>query len=497
MSNSLNLKFILEAVDRITAPVRRMRDGMTETFGRIKSSVGFMGFAIQYHMYHARKALNDFGESLKKMGDKLTDMGKSLMGKLTLPILGLGGASVRSAGQMEDLVLQFKYLTQDAAKAEEIVKRLQGYKAFDLADATGAMKSLLAAGYSVESAFKRMDFIGPIASGSKNQIAAMTDMYISLRKNGKASAEDISGMMRANIPIAQELAKQLGVSEQRIFQMASAGLIRFSHVKKAMQDMSAEGGRFAGAMNDATNSINGTLGDFKRALTEGFAPLGREIWDKLELGDRIRAFSAGIRSLVDSFIRLPEPFKSVIIHGALLLTVIGPMIFLVGLLLKGLGALVLVFGVLLNPITWVVAALAAFAAAGYMTVKHWGKVKAFFADMWGGIKSAFMTAISPITAMLDTMNAALSRLGERLTSIKRMATDNVLTRGLDRLFGSNDTGQASAPARAAAGGMMRVDTGGTLDIKVSTEGQVIDVDMRPNNRAQNVNVNTGLLFGAH
>lgn len=497
-NNSLNLKFILEAVDRISAPVRRMRDGMNDAFGRIKSSVGFMGFAIQYHFYHARKAINEFGERMKKIGSDISSIGKELMGKLTLPILGMGGASIRSAGQIEDLVNQFKYLTQDAAKAADIVKRLQDLKALDLSDTTAAMKGLLAAGYSVESAFRRIDFLAPIAAGSKNQLATMTDMYISLRKNGRASAEDLSAMMRANIPIAQELAKQFGVSEQRIFQMASAGMIRFSHVKKAMQDMTAEGGRFAGAMDDATNSINGTMRDFGRAITEGFAPLGREIWNTLKLGERIRALSAGIRNLVDSFVNLPQPLKSVIIHGALLAAAIGPVVFTVGLLIKGLGTLALAFGVLLSPITWVVAAVAAFGAAGYMTVKRWGKVKAFFVDMWSGIKDAFMLAISPITKMLDTLDAAMLKVGKGVMGLRRSFSDNAVTRGWERLFGDGTaTGaNAAAPARAAAGGLMRVDTGGKLDITVNAEGRVTDVDMRPNNRAQSVTVNTGNLAGA-
>lgn len=492
--NSLNLKFVLEAVDRLTAPTRRISESMKGAFGLIRSNVGFMGFAVQYHLYHARKALSEFGESLKQTGKNISEIGKGLMSKVSVPLIGIGGFSLRSAGQVERLTMQFRRLTGDAGKAEEIVKRLQGYKAFDMTDATEAMKAFLSAGYSTESAFKRMDFLGEIASGSGNQLSALTDMYINLRKNGKASAEDISGMMRANIPIATELAKQMGVSEQRIYQMASVGLISFSRVKKAMQDMAGEGGRFAGSMDEVSKDINGTFSDLRRSLSEGLAPLGREIWQKLELGDRLRALGAGVRDLVDSFVKLPEPVKSVIIYAGLAAVALGPVLFVVGQLITGLGALAAGFALLMSPVTLVVAALAGFAAAGYMLVKNWSKVKSFFIDLWQGIKSAFMDAIKPITDLIDSMTASVTRMIGRLSSIKSALTDNGLTRAWEKYFGNDPASAAqAAPAQNVGGGTARVDTGGTLDINVNQEGQVTGVAMRPNDRRQNVNVNTGSL----
>ena len=44
---------------------------------------------------------------------------------------------------------------------------------------------------------------------------------------------------------------------------------------------------------------------------------------------------------------------------------------------------------LANPITWVVIGIVALIAAGYLLIKNWDKVKAFFGKVWDGIKIGF------------------------------------------------------------------------------------------------------------
>jgi hypothetical protein len=44
---------------------------------------------------------------------------------------------------------------------------------------------------------------------------------------------------------------------------------------------------------------------------------------------------------------------------------------------------------LANPITWIVAGVAALAAGAYLVYKNWEPIKTFFADLWGTIKMVF------------------------------------------------------------------------------------------------------------
>lgn len=517
--NNLNLKFVLDMVDRMSAPFRRIRERMIVDIGHIKSNIGFMAFQVQYYFHHMRKAVTEFGERMKNVGKEIKDIGSTWMTRITAPIMGLGAASIYSAGNVERLTMQFRRLTGDAGKAEAIVKRLQGMKAFKMDDASGALKSFLAAGYSVESAFKRMDFLGEIGAGSGNQLSSLADSYINLRKNGRASAEDLNGMAKANIPIVTELAKQLGKSEQQIYRLAAAGHISFAQVKKAMQGMAAEGGRFAGSMKEVESDINGTLGGIKDDILAVLAPLGKELWKTLDIRTRIKGFVSGLRELVDAFIALPEPVKSFVINMTALVAIVGPLLALLGTLINTVGsiaiglaklptivmgiargfaflgeAIVLVSRLLLaNPIGLTITA---FAMAGYLLVKHWSKVKTFFADLWSGIKEAFSAAIDPIMALVDGMIAGVQRIITGLGRIKDMAVNNPVTRGLSKAFG-NDPATASAPATDAGRSDMRVDTGGKLDITINAEGRVVAADMQPNDRRQAFNLNTGSLVGVY
>lgn len=49
---------------------------------------------------------------------------------------------------------------------------------------------------------------------------------------------------------------------------------------------------------------------------------------------------------------------------------------------------------LANPITWVVLGIAALIAAGYLLIKNWDKVKAFFVGLWANIKVVFTKALN-------------------------------------------------------------------------------------------------------
>ena len=49
---------------------------------------------------------------------------------------------------------------------------------------------------------------------------------------------------------------------------------------------------------------------------------------------------------------------------------------------------------LANPITWVVASVAAFAGAAYLVYKNWEPVKAFFIETWEGLKTAVGSALA-------------------------------------------------------------------------------------------------------
>jgi len=64
----------------------------------------------------------------------------------------------------------------------------------------------------------------------------------------------------------------------------------------------------------------------------------------------------------------------------------------VGLKAFGLGFLKVSAIMLASPITWIIAGVVALGVAVYLLIKHWDKVKVFFANLWQKVKEVFFNA---------------------------------------------------------------------------------------------------------
>jgi tape measure domain-containing protein len=428
--NGLNLKLILEAVDRITAPVRSIKNKLIETFKAATSGA------------------NELAEAMNKAGRKAAQVGGFLTSRFSVPLLGLGALSLRSAGQVEELTMQMEHLAGGAEQARDFVKSLQSYiDRFGTDELAKSVQLLETAGYGTDEIRKRIALLGDVAAGSRTPLSALTDQYISLRKAGKVSDGDLDSMMRANIPVVQELAKQLGVSEKRVWNLAAKGKISFEQYRKAMVGLTEEGGRFNGAMERQSGSINGIFKELRNSIASVMADLGAGLWKDLDIAPKIKALSAAVRGLVEGFMGLPKWLKTGITWLALILATIGPVLMIVGQLTIGIAGLLFTFGklplilaattkgmkslllintvgaaitlfiqalaagftvmeafnlvLLTNPIGLFITALLALGAAGYMLYKHWDAVKAFFGRLWDFLKKVFTSGIKVLVTALS------------------------------------------------------------------------------------------------
>ena len=89
-------------------------------------SVGLLTFAFGANMDGFNKAMGKAQKSLKKFSGKLKGIGKTMTTHITLPILAIGGASVKLAADMEET--QDKFETVFASikdEANSIAKEIQ------------------------------------------------------------------------------------------------------------------------------------------------------------------------------------------------------------------------------------------------------------------------------------------------------------------------------------------------------------------------------------
>lgn len=154
----------------------------------------------------------------------------------------------------------FEGFTGSAEAAKEIVDTLiiTGQKNFIPTDQIlQAGKALLAFGESADNLEPVLSRIADVSAATGKDFNELVTIYGKARAAGVLYAEDINQLVDAGIPIIQEFAKQMGVSNDQVKKLASEGKISFEELQLAIFNLTAEGGKFAGQAEAQANTIGG------------------------------------------------------------------------------------------------------------------------------------------------------------------------------------------------------------------------------------------------
>lgn len=154
----------------------------------------------------------------------------------------------------------FEAFTGSAESADKIVNQLiaTGQKNFiPTDDILRAGKALLAFGENADNLPDVLGRIADISAATGKDFNELTTIYGKARAAGVLYAEDINQLVDAGIPIIQEFAKQMGVSNDQVKKLASEGKISFEELQLAMFNLTAEGGKFANQAQVQADSISG------------------------------------------------------------------------------------------------------------------------------------------------------------------------------------------------------------------------------------------------
>jgi len=162
----------------------------------------------------------------------------------------------------------FEGFTGSAAQADKIVNQLiaTGQKNFiPTDDILQAGKGLLAFGENADNLDAVLTRLADVSAATGKNFNELVTIYGKARTSGVLYAEDINQLVDAGIPIIQEFAKQMGVSESEIKKLASEGKISFEELQLAVFNLTAEGGKFA---DQAQNNANTLSGAFNKLLAD-------------------------------------------------------------------------------------------------------------------------------------------------------------------------------------------------------------------------------------
>jgi tape measure domain-containing protein len=188
----------------------------------------------------------------------------------------------------------FEGFTGSAVEADKIVNQLiaTGQKNFiPTDDILQAGKGLLAFGENADNLDAVLTRLADVSAATGKNFNELVTIYGKARTSGVLYAEDINQLVDAGIPIIQEFAKQMGVSESEIKKLASEGKISFEELQLAMFNLTAEGGKFADQAQNSAYTISGAwnklladiqpatekIGEFFKDFTLGFVFIAQDM----------------------------------------------------------------------------------------------------------------------------------------------------------------------------------------------------------------------------
>ena len=302
--NSLSRKIIQQAslIKDIERDVATRKDVYNRSFGMNKTAAFGEYQAAKKALDEEKSALSGLNTERATARVRLTEMKQELRGynaQLTqgnslkrdmLGLLGkiggvyalkrLGQEIIDVRGEMQMLSISFTTLLNSKEKADKLMGQLTQSvltTPLQLTELAQGAKQLLAFGFQAEQVNDTLLKLGNIAKGLNIPLSDMVYLYGTTMTEGRLFARDLRQFTTRGIPLADELAKQFGVTKERVSELVSAGKVGFPQVEKALNSMTSEGGRFFNLMQEQVKSIPGQLSNLKDSLTMQFNDIGKSL----------------------------------------------------------------------------------------------------------------------------------------------------------------------------------------------------------------------------
>lgn len=406
-----------------------------------------------------QKGVNKIGSSTIAIGNLMADAFKqvaSAMGEVVKQ-------GVTYNAQIEQYQVALTTLTGSAEEANRIMEQIKQDAAktpFDVAGLTQANQLLISAGVGADDARDDILALGNAISatgGGNEELSRMAVNLQQIKNVGKASALDIKQFAYAGIDVYGLLADYMGIARDEATEMD----ITYEQLTGALKFASEEGGKYFGAMEQQSLTLNGqmsTLKDnFMTFAGEATEPLFNFLRDTAlpVLNDLLTGGEDVSKWLKDN--EQPLTLLGILI-GTITAAVIaytvaqnaaaiatGIATTATTLATAATSAFGAVMAFVTSPITLVVVAIGALIAIIYLLIKNWDDVKAtalrvfnWLADFFSGIAKKIGSFFS---GMFDVGKNIVTGIWNGITGAKDWLLNKIksfaktITQGIKDFFG--------------------------------------------------------------
>lgn len=258
-----------------------------------------------------QKEAGSTSEEIEAFKDSIKGMAKEALG-----IAGIGvglkeivGNIVNVRGEFEQLEVSFKTMLGNEQEANALMQQLTKTAAitpFDLKGVADGAKQLLAYGTAANEVNGTLVRLGDIAAGLSIPLGDLVYLYGTTMTQGRMYTQDLRQFMGRGIPLAEELAKQFGVTKDKVGELVTAGKVGADEFKKAIMSMTDAGGTFGGLMEAQSKTISGQISNIGDAIDSMFNDIGKNsegiIHGSLDV----------VQSLIESYERVGRTLLSLV-----------------------------------------------------------------------------------------------------------------------------------------------------------------------------------------
>jgi tape measure domain-containing protein len=369
------------------------------------------------------KELGKVEKSMTRFGQNMSNLGSTLTQSLTLPIIGVGAAALKSFADMEKLqngLVAIMGNSEAAAIELEKLRKVAENPGLALPEVVKASATLQSVGMSADVARETITQFGNAVARAGEGAETFDGVIVALGQIsavGKVTQEDLN-QIKGRLPeFADVMKNEFGVvTAEAINKM---GLSAEDFITRSVSAL--------GELERAKGGLGNAFDNLKDNVTNSLAELGKVINTSLNVEAIFSALSDKINYLVEGFKKLNPQTQSFIIYTGLVVAAIGPAIFIVGKMITTFGALAgttkmiienfkklkgAVIGafttILANPaILAVVAAIAAVGAIALYVYDNWEAFASRFQNIWINIKNSTNKNVADFMKNIDKLQKFL------------------------------------------------------------------------------------------
>lgn len=232
---------------------------------------------VQDGVSQTARAVEQQGQSIENVFNRIKSVASMAFAGFTAKEIISTLGTVR--GEFQQFEIAFETMLGSGQKAKGMISDIANLAAttpFDMKGVVNGAKQLLAYGFAANEITDTMRRLGDVSAGLGLNLQDLTWLYGTTMVQGRLFTRDLMQFTGRGIPLTEELAKQFGVTKDKVSELVTAGKVGFPEVKKAIESLTNEGGKFGGLMEKQSHSITGQISNIQDTIEMAINDLGTQ-----------------------------------------------------------------------------------------------------------------------------------------------------------------------------------------------------------------------------